>query len=193
MKTNIVLVLASLWSVALLFVPACSSAPTSPSVSIGALEYRRGAEVVAEKFFSIPWAESFRSDIGRIPRVQVGSIKPDLNCRVDIKKLVDPITVAISNSDKAEFVTARQNSDEINRTVDDNERVAASEKQSAASRAAVDFLILGEMGYTLNAGNPGTAMYTLRLELVNVVTGISKFQIYDIVYVDGKFSAVESK
>ncbi|MDR2394760.1 MAG: penicillin-binding protein activator LpoB [Treponema sp.] len=112
------------------------------------------------------------AQLGRLPRVLVGSFKNDSDEHIDTSIIASTMEVAIFNSGKADFVAGGDTRSEL-RAERQDQQGNASEDSAAAlgNETGADFLLTGSVKTIIDgAGNTATRTYFVSAEMTNIET-----------------------
>ncbi|MDR2634265.1 MAG: penicillin-binding protein activator LpoB [Treponema sp.] len=168
--------------VSVTLVAACSSSPSVSRVDANTqtdlsgywndTDVRIVCDSLIRACLDSPRVVQTTAQLGRLPRVLVGSFKNDSDEHIDTSIIASTMEVAIFNSGKADFVAGGDTRSEL-RTERQDQQGNASEETAAAlgNETGADFLLTGTVKTIIDsAGNTATRTYFVTAEMTNIET-----------------------
>ncbi|MDR1957235.1 MAG: penicillin-binding protein activator LpoB [Treponema sp.] len=110
------------------------------------------------------------AQLGRLPRVLVGTFKNDSDEHIDTSIISSTMEVAIFNSGKADFVAGGGTRNELRAERQDQQGNASEETAATlGNEIAADFMLTGVVKTIIDrAGNTATRTYFVSAEMTNI-------------------------
>ncbi|MDR0628732.1 MAG: penicillin-binding protein activator LpoB [Treponema sp.] len=164
------------------FISACSSNPKVSRVDAGTqtdlsgywndTDVRIVCDSLIKGCLDSPRVLQATAQLGRLPRVLVGTFKNDSDEHIDTSIITSTMEVVIFNSGKADFVAGGSTRSEL-RAERQDQQGNASEDTAAAlgNETGADFLLTGSVKTIIDgAGNTATRTYFVNAEMTNIET-----------------------
>ncbi|MDR2798775.1 MAG: penicillin-binding protein activator LpoB [Treponema sp.] len=163
-------------------IAACSSNPKVSRVDAGTqtdlsgywndTDVRIVCDSLIKACLDSPRVVQATAQLGRIPRVLVGTFKNDSDEHIDTSIIASTMEVVIFNSGKADFIAGGSTRGEL-RAERQDQQGNASEDTAAAlgNETGADFLLTGAVKTIIDgAGNTATRTYFVSAEMTNIET-----------------------
>ncbi|MDR3113918.1 MAG: penicillin-binding protein activator LpoB [Treponema sp.] len=168
--------------VLMIFISGCSSAPKVSRVDAGTqtdlsgywndTDVRIVCDSLIKACLDSPRVLQAAAQLGRLPRVLVGTFKNDSDEHIDTSIIATTMETVIFNSGKADFVAGGATRSEL-RAERQDQQGNASEDTAAplGNETGADFLLTGSVKTIIDgAGNTATRTYFVSAEMTNIET-----------------------
>ncbi|MDR1302784.1 MAG: penicillin-binding protein activator LpoB [Treponema sp.] len=162
------------------FISACSSNPKVSRVDAGTqtdlsgywndTDVRIVCDSLIKGCLDSPRVVQATAQLGRLPRVLVGTFKNDSDEHIDTSIIASTMEVAIFNSGKADFIAGGSTRNELRAERQDQQGNASEETAAAlGNETGADFLLTGSVKTIIDgAGNTATRTYFVSAEMTNI-------------------------
>jgi PBP1b-binding outer membrane lipoprotein LpoB len=161
-------------------ISACSSNPKVSRVDAGTqtdlsgywndTDVRIVCDSLIQGCLDSPRVVQATAQLGRLPRVLVGTFKNDSDEHIDTSIIASTMEVAIFNSGRADFIAGGSTRNELRAERQDQQGNASEETAAAlGNETGADFLLTGSVKTIIDgAGNTATRTYFVSAEMTNI-------------------------
>ena len=163
-----------------LVLTACSSAPTvvrrdvDEAIDLSGYWNDTDSRLVSEEMvrdsLSRPWSNRASADLGRMPRVIVGTVRNRSQEHLNTQTFVKDLERALVNSGVVDVVASSDERGSLRaERLDQQEHASIETAKSMGKELGADFMLQGQINSILDAaGNEQVRFYQVELELVDL-------------------------